>query len=57
MGEVLPAFADKRFRQTKVEHLHSPFGCHLDVGRLEVPMDHSPFMCRFEGFGNLFGYS
>src|SRR6476619_5982449 len=42
-----------RFRQAKIEDLHGSRWCDLDVGRLEIPMDYSLLMCRFERIGDL----
>ena len=40
---------------SEIEHLDSSLGRDLDIGRLEIPVNH-PFLMRgFEGFGNLPG--
>ncbi len=39
----------ERFRQPEVQHFDGPVLAHLDVGRLEVPMDHPRFVRRSVG--------
>ena len=47
------AVADESFREAEVEHLHRSVGPQLDIRRLEIAMDDSALVRRFEGFGDL----
>ena len=43
----------KRFREAKVENFNPPFGCDLDVRRLQVTMHNTRRVRRFERFRDL----
>ena len=40
-------------RQSEVQHFHRAIVSDLDIGRLQIPMDHAFFMRRLQGVGNL----
>ena len=42
-----------RFREAEVEHLYRSVGPQLDIRRLEIAVDDSLLVGRFEGFGDL----
>ena len=50
---VRPARRIHRFGQPEVQDLHRAVGSQLDVRRLQVAMDDSLLVRRFEGFSNL----
>src|SRR5262245_26572246 len=45
----------ERLRQPEIEHLHHAIVLHEDVGRLEIAMDDSTLVRRFERLGELPG--
>ena len=54
--EICPSIAaTDGFRQPEVEHLDLTVGRYLDVGRLQVPVNHTFLVRGFEGFGDLDG--
>ena len=42
-------------RQPEVQHLHGAVLADLDVRGLQIPMDDTGLVGRFEGFGDLLG--
>jgi hypothetical protein len=40
-------------RQTEVQDLHFSIGCDFDVCWFQVAMNHTFFVCGFQGFGDL----
>ena len=57
VGEIretgVPRYARERLREAEVEDLHLAGRADLDIGRLEIPMDHALLVRGFERFRDL----